>query len=172
MQNPNMAQMAQMNAGAGPMDGTPVMNGQRPQPPHNYSPTEPRDLLNTYIYEYFCRTDNHKLAKAMLEAEMNVAVKPKSSPRNMNGVDAIFGDLPMPNLPANQATEQSFLLDWWVQFWDIFSAARGRQNKGYPYIQHARVSVLPTSLYGTDKYRTSCNSRPSNETSVFSCREA
>lgn len=145
MQNPNMAQMVQMNAGPVPMDGPPGMvNGQRPPGPSN-TPYEPRDMLNTYIYEYFCRTDNHKLAKAMLDQDMNVMVKPKSSPRNTNGIDPAFGDLPLPNLPANQATEQSFLLDWWVQFWDIFSAARGRTTKGTQYIAHARVSILSSS---------------------------
>ena len=159
MQNPNMASMAQMNPGAVPMDGPPGMvNGQRPV---GGSQFEPRDMLNTYIYEYFCRTDNHKLAKAMLETEMNVMVKPKSSPRNMNGVDSAFGDLPMPHLPASQATEQSFLLDWWVQFWDIFSAARGRQNKGTQYIAHARVSatLLARISTDTDENRMLCNSR-------------
>ncbi|KAL1611940.1 hypothetical protein SLS60_000163 [Paraconiothyrium brasiliense] len=129
------AQMANMNAGGGPLDGTPIMgNGQR-QPGNGM---DPRDLLNTYIYDYFMRTDNHKLAKAMLDADLNMNLKNKPSPsgRNVNGVDA--GDLPLPNMPGNQATETSFLLDWWVQFWDIFSAARGRQNKGSQYIAHAR----------------------------------
>lgn len=104
---------------------------------------DPRDQLNTYIYDYFLRTDNPKLAKAMLEADLNMNLKNKPSPsgRNINGID--LGDLPQPNMPVGQAaTETSFLLDWWVQFWDIFSAARGRQNKGTQYIQHARVSAL------------------------------
>ena len=157
MQNPNMAQMVQMNAGPVPMDGPPGMvNGQRPPGPANTPNYEPRDMLNTYIYEYFCRTDNHKLAKAMLDQDMNVLVKPKSSPRNMNGIDPAFGDPPLQHLPASQATEQSFLLDWWVQFWDIFSAARGRQTKGSQYIAHARVSTassLQTPI-STDRNRT------------------
>jgi hypothetical protein len=139
MQNPQMAaQMANMNAGAGPLDGTPVMgNGQRLLG----NGMDPRDQLNTYIYDYFLRTDNRKLAKAMLDADMNMNVQPKSSPsgRNVNGMSA--EDLPEPTMPSSQATETSFLLDWWVQFWDIFSAARGRPNKGSQYIQHARVSV-------------------------------
>ncbi|KAF9731056.1 camp-dependent protein kinase pathway protein [Paraphaeosphaeria minitans] len=133
MQNPQMAaQMANMNAGAGPLDGTTVMgNGQR-------QPGDPRDQLNTYIYDYFIRTENHKLAKAMLDADMTVNLKPKSSPsgRNVNGVGP--GDLPEPNMPPNQNTDTSFLLDWWVQFWDIFSAARGIKSKGSQYIAHAR----------------------------------
>ena len=135
MQNPQMAaQMANMNAGAGPLDGTPVMgNGQRPA-------GDPRDQLNTYIYDYFIRTENHKLAKAMLDADMTVNLKPKSSPsgRNVNGMGP--GDLPEPNMPPNQNTDTSFLLDWWVQFWDIFSAARGMKSKGSQYIAHTRVS--------------------------------
>ena len=142
MQNPQMAQMATMNAGAGPIDGTPVMaNGQRQAGPG--FPPEPRQQLNTYIYDYFLRTDNPKLAKAMLDAGMHMDLKTKPSPsnRNMNGVDPA-DDLPPPNLPDKQATEASFLLDWWVQFWDIFGAMRGRQNKGVTYIQHTRVSVL------------------------------
>lgn len=136
MQNPQMAaQMANMNAGAGPLDGTPIMaNGQR-------QAGDPRDQLNTYIYDYFIRTENYKLAKAMLDADMTVNLKPKSSPsgRNVNGMGP--GDLPEPFMPANQNTDTSFLLDWWVQFWDIFSAARNIKGKGSQYIAHTRVSV-------------------------------
>lgn len=145
MQNPQMAAaMANMNAAAGPLDGTPIMgNGQR-QPPS----LDPRDQLNTYIYDYFLRNQHHKLAQVMIESELKMNLKPpqKSSPsgRNVNG-DSIDPDLlPTPNMPGpNQATDNSFLLDWWVQFWDIFSAARNRTMKGsqgsHQYISHARV---------------------------------
>ncbi|KAF1973644.1 hypothetical protein BU23DRAFT_127975 [Bimuria novae-zelandiae CBS 107.79] len=141
MQNPNMAAMAQMNAGQGPMDGTPVMaNGQRPTGPGNDG-TSPRDLLHTYIYEYFCRSNQRKIAQAMLDEDL-VQVKPKTSPRNANGIDPTFGDMPVPHIPVT-ASEQSFLLDWWVQFWDIFSAARNPKRSGPhgQYVTHAREAM-------------------------------
>ncbi|KAJ4292502.1 hypothetical protein N0V90_009164 [Kalmusia sp. IMI 367209] len=144
MQNPQMAAMANMNAAAGSLDGTPIMgNGQRQPVPG----LDPRDQLNTYIYDYFLRNSHHKLAQVMIESELKMNLKPpqKSSPtgRNVNGVDSIDPELlPTPNMPASgQATDNSFLLDWWVQFWDIFSAARNRTMKGSQgsqYISHAR----------------------------------
>lgn len=140
-----MAAMAGMNANAGPVDGTPIMgNGQRGQQMQNL---DPRDQLNTYIYDYFLRNNHHRLARTMLECDMKMNVhppqKPSPSGRNVNGVDAMDhdskDDLPNPKLPTGQATDNSFLLDWWVQFWDIFSAARGKNTKGAQYIGHTRV---------------------------------
>ena len=41
--------------------------------------------------------------------------------------------------------DNSFLLDWWVQFWDIFQASKSRtgQGKGSQYIAHTRVRSAP-----------------------------
>ena len=152
MQNPQMAGMAGMNVAQGPPDGTPIMgNGQRrPQP---NGPVEPRDQLNTYIYDYFLRNGHHRIARTMIDCGLNLSLnhQQKSSPsgRNVNGVDGTEDskdDLPTPKIPPGHSADNSFLVDWWVQFWDIWGAARKNNPKNVPlqYITHARVS-LPES---------------------------
>ncbi|KAF2785571.1 hypothetical protein K505DRAFT_8395 [Melanomma pulvis-pyrius CBS 109.77] len=150
MQSQQMAAMAGMNANVGgPMDGTPIMgNMQRPGRPQG-SPPDSRERLNTYIYDYFLRNNHTRLARSMLECDVKMMLKPhptKPSPsgRNVNGVDAMGqesrDDLPEPQLPEGQLADNSFLLDWWAQFWDIFNAARKQQpnEKGTQYITHTR----------------------------------
>lgn len=147
MQTPQMATMAAMNATQGPIDSTPMM-GNGPHRPQQNSPSVARDQLNTYIYDYFRRNNHIRLARTMLECNMGISLNPpvKSSPgsRNANGVDAMDtdskDDLPQPKIP-NFSAENSFLLDWWEQFWDIWSAARGHhtgKNVPMQYIQHTR----------------------------------
>jgi hypothetical protein len=154
MQNNQMApNFAAMNANAGgPVDGTPMMgNMQRPRG----EAEDPRSLINTYIYDYFLRNQHHELAELMLKSEMkmNIQLQGKQSPgsRNVNGVDGMNGmemddkfNLPHPKLPSQQAVDNSFLLDWWNQFWDIFGAARKRSMnpKAMSYIQTFRVCRL------------------------------
>ncbi|KAF2127924.1 hypothetical protein P153DRAFT_376854 [Dothidotthia symphoricarpi CBS 119687] len=134
--------MAAMSVNGGP-DGTPVMgNMARPQRP----PMDPREQLNTYIYDYFLRNKHVRLARAMVECDMKMATSPplKPSPNNRaNGVDAMdesADDLPNPQLPKGQLADDSFLLDWWVQFWDIYQATsiRGLNSKSSQYIAHTR----------------------------------
>lgn len=152
MQNSQMTTMAAMNATQGPIDGTPMM-GNGPHRAQQNVGMNARDQLNTYIYDYFLRNNHVRLARTMIECEMKINLNPppKSSPsgRNANGVDAMDteskDDLPSPKIPQGFCAENSFLLDWWVQFWDIWSAARNHpnsMNKTMPmqYIQHARVS--------------------------------
>lgn len=144
MQNQQMA-MAGMNATGGPVGGTPMMNNGRPQQLEN----DARAQLNTYIYDYFLKNHNYRLARMMIEQDMKMnlhpSTKPSPSGRNMNGVDSVDpdskDDLPIPKIPDNQLAENSFLLDWWNQFWDLFSAAR-KSGKGGPssqYLAHTRV---------------------------------
>jgi hypothetical protein len=145
-QNP-MAAMAAMQANGGPIDGTPMM-GTMPHPKRK--PTDPREQLNTYIYDYFLRNENYSVARSMLEGGLKITTGPpqKRSPKNRtNGIDQMDqdngDDMPSPELPQNQLAENSFLLDWWVQFWDIYQATKNRGNppsKGSQYIQHTRVS--------------------------------
>jgi hypothetical protein len=135
MQNQNMATMMAMNAAGGPVGGAPVMNNNRMS-----QETDSRTQLNTYIYDYFLKNKHTTLARAMLDNEMkmNLTQKPSPSGRNdMNGLDDPNSTegLPAPRIPENQAAENSFLLDWWQQFWDIFSAARTKSQgpKGLPH---------------------------------------
>lgn len=142
MQNQQIAaQMAAMNASNGSLDGTPIM-GNMANPNKRGVILDPREQLNTYIYDYFIRNDHYDLARAMANSEnLKMNTVPKSSPNNRpNGMGSMgeYDDLPTPQLPPNQAADNSFLLDWWVQFWDIWGALRGRATKGTQYIQHTR----------------------------------
>ena len=143
-------QMQMMNANGGPVNGTPVMaNMNMPGPPQQRSAMDPREQLNTYIYDYFLRNNHTRLARAMVECDMKMSTTPptKSSPNQKpNGMDSMEDDsingLPLPSLPKNQMADNSFLLDWWVQFWDIYQATKdrsGQPSKGAQYIQHTRV---------------------------------
>lgn len=153
MQGQQMANMAGMNANIrGPVDGTPIMaNMQRPVQPQ--AQPDPRERLNTYIYDYFLRNNHTQLAQVMMECKLPLNLKPqpsKPSPsgRNVNGVDGMDKDsrdgLPEPNLPEGQLADNSFLLDWWAQFWDIYMAARKQQSneRGTQYISHTRVRLF------------------------------
>jgi hypothetical protein len=148
MQNQMAAQMAAMNANGngGPIvDGTPIMGNL--QHPKQQLPN-PSEHLNTYIYDYFLRNHHFQAARAMLDdsnLKININEQQKFSPKHRpNGVNAMDADdWPSPMLPQNQIADNSFLHDWWVQFWDIFSAARTRgagPSKGARYIDHTRVS--------------------------------
>ncbi|PVH97658.1 hypothetical protein DM02DRAFT_644063 [Periconia macrospinosa] len=136
--------MANMNAG-GPVTGTPIMNNGQRRPQGQMM--EPRDQLNTYIYDYFIRNNHPQVARMMIKCDLKMKLgdrNQKTSPsgRNVNGVGDMdsdsIDDLPPAEVPAGQVTENSFLLDWWVQFWDIYSAARGSGNKGTQYTGHVR----------------------------------
>ncbi|KAF2033103.1 hypothetical protein EK21DRAFT_59444 [Setomelanomma holmii] len=137
--------MAAMNANGVQPDGTPLM-GNMPHP-NKRNNTDPREQLNTYIYDYFMRNEHFQLARAMLDANLKMSTdsRQKTSPKNRaNGIDPMDDgrdDLPTPLLPQNQMADNSFLLDWWVQFWDIYQATKNRGNppsKGAQYIQHTR----------------------------------
>jgi len=76
---------------------------------------------------------------------MSTGPPQKPSPSNRpNGAEALDQDgadgFPSPQLPPNQMADNSFLLDWWVQFWDIYQATKTRTGpaKGTQYIQHTR----------------------------------
>ncbi|KAF1354433.1 hypothetical protein EJ07DRAFT_133008 [Lizonia empirigonia] len=139
-----------MNANGGPVNGTPIMaNMSMPVPPPARPVMDPREQLNTYIYDYFLRNNHNRLARAMVECDMKMSTSPpqKPSPSSKpNGIDAIDDDsssgLPLPLLPKNQMADNSFLLDWWVQFWDIYQATKDRSgtpSKGAQYITHTRA---------------------------------
>ncbi|KAH7390811.1 hypothetical protein DE146DRAFT_144020 [Phaeosphaeria sp. MPI-PUGE-AT-0046c] len=141
--NPQLAaQMQQAQMNGGPVDGTPIM-GNMPHPKSQ----DPRERLNTYIYDYLLRNSHYKAAQAMIDTNLKMSLGPpqKLSPKNRpNGVDSTEEppreDMPAPSLPQNQMADNSFLLDWWVQFWDIYQATkvRGNGSKGAQYIAHTR----------------------------------
>jgi hypothetical protein len=159
--------MAGMNPGGGPVGPVPMnnpamvaaaaanaannvaMGGQPPAPESR----NPQNLLNTYIYDYFIKNHHFDLARTLkdtVEISIDHDATNKLNQRNVNGVggdskDDIHKrptDLPVPNIPTAES-DSSFILEWWSQFWDIFSAHRGK-DKANPatisYLAHARVS--------------------------------
>jgi hypothetical protein len=150
MQNQQMAQMAAMNnASNGSVDGTPIM-GNMPGPKRNMTTMDPTEKLNTYIYDYFLRNKHVSLARAMLDCDLKMSMEKPSPNNRANGVDPMdVEDLPVPQLPANQASDNSFLLDWWVQFWDIYQATKPQHRaskNAAQYITHTRVRDTRTLL--------------------------
>lgn len=153
MQNQQMQMAMNLNVNGGPVNGTPVMAAM-PQP--GPATIDPRNQLNTYIYDYFLRNNHNRLARAMVECDMKMSTSPPQKPSpssKANGIDAMDDDsaagLPNPLLPKNQMADNSFLLDWWVQFWDIYQATKDRSgmpSKGAQYIAHTRVSPVSAAL--------------------------
>lgn len=151
MQNQQMHMAMNANANGGPVNGTPVMATMGMPGPPQRPPMDPREQLNTYIYDYFLRNNHNRLARAMVDCDMKMSTTPpqKTSPGSKpNGIDPMDEDsttgLPNPLLPKNQMADNSFLLDWWVQFWDIYQATKDRSglpSKGAQYIHHTRVST-------------------------------
>ncbi|OCL08722.1 hypothetical protein AOQ84DRAFT_292579 [Glonium stellatum] len=148
--------IAGMNAAGGPVGGPPMMNNGRPR---GGNEMDPRAQLNTYIYDYFCKNGYWALAR-MVNQDLPINIdteRPKPSPsgRNMNGVDSMENDskdellkqrpddLPIAKIPGDQSAENSFLLDWWCQFWDIYSAARmkGKASPAQQYLAHTRAQT-------------------------------
>ncbi|KAJ9657753.1 hypothetical protein H2201_008066 [Coniosporium apollinis] len=148
--NPQHMNMAGMNAAGGPVGGAPMMaNG-----PAGLTPHDNRLLLNTYIYDYFLRNHHYEIARVILTSDLPLNTKEESpSRRDVNGVgDGMDGDskddiqkrpddLPSAAIPPN-SSENSFLFDWWGQFWDVFSAHRNKPIKpgsgAVTYLQHQR----------------------------------
>jgi len=124
-----------------------MSNGRIPE-------VDSRAQLNTYIYDYFLKNNYTRIARMMVEMEMKMNTDPKRQiSRNMNGMDPMDNeskdDLPAPlipnNSPDNSSSENSaFLLEWWQQFWDVYSAARSKgpkQTTAHQYLAATRVSM-------------------------------
>lgn len=105
--------------------------------------------LNTYIYDYFLKNEMFDLARILYE-KVDIDTSDKFSPnrKDINGAsdDADIkndipnkpADLPRPNVPGE--VDSSFLLDWWSQFWDCWSASRSKINgPNKQYINHVQV---------------------------------
>jgi len=116
------------------------------------SAADNRRKLNTYIYDYFLRNDMFDLAR-LLYKDHEIDCLEKTSPlRKEAGAvpdaeDAQSdlankpADLPRANIPG--AVNSSFLLDWWSQFWDCWSAARTYNNSPTKqYLQHVQVCTI------------------------------
>ena len=140
--------MAGMQAGA---NGA-AQRGQDDQPDYKVK-------LNTHIYDYLLKNELYDAARALLNSSSLVISTRQSPKRRPNGLsgDAMDtdskdnidlkkpDDLPDAELQVNACFENSFLLDWFTLFWEIFSAPRpNRHPKLNPnavqYMNHTRVS--------------------------------
>lgn len=161
----NNVNVAALNAMGGPVGGgMPMMNnglpgGSRPAPVND---NQQRSQLNTYIYEYFLRNEMYDCARAIIQSEQPINLKPNSpgrrrdangnpldsgvSPDGMDGdskddIDSkLPDDLPAPNLPK-EAPESCFLYEWWCLFWDMFNAQRGKGDSRN-VLQYASITQV------------------------------
>lgn len=152
-----------MMAGNGATVAPPGPHGTPRQLPAN---DNNRTLLNTYIYEYFLRYNMYDCARAILNSDSQVKVQ-KDGRRDENGklVGNALGDDPMDtdakdemdqkrpdDLPDPQVPmpipEGSFLLDWFLLFWDMLSAQKGKgsSNQIHQYVAHTQVNVYSCLL--------------------------
>lgn len=157
--------MATVNVAAG---GMPMMNnganGATPRPGTEEEEPEDEGRLNTYIYDYFVKTQRFECAKAMLNDGMPLRTVQKRPNGDINGagnmhVDSkddldskIPDDLPLAGLPTDPHGA-SFLLEWFGLFWDVFFA---HQRKAPPASQQAmqyvqRTQVGQSSLHQSNK---------------------
>ncbi|KAF2753165.1 hypothetical protein EJ05DRAFT_490377 [Pseudovirgaria hyperparasitica] len=139
-------------AGMGANSGGPVQAGAMSMMGGNNPPSDTTQLLNTYIYDYLLKNQHWELARGFNKT-FNLNIQnggTKSSPgqRNVNGVDSSMdedskddetrpSDLPKPLIPGNTASDNSFLFDWWSQFWDVFAAQRAKptsNTRTAPYL--------------------------------------
>lgn len=130
-----MSNQQQMNMGTmgGPVGGQQLMNAGTP------GPTVPTDYvakLNTYIYDYFIRSEKYDLARQLAE-QMTVHTKKNSEqemrqPNGMDdGMDVDKKDA-MESRPSEMLVPDSvpyhggspFLQDWFTQFWEMYWAHR------------------------------------------------
>lgn len=109
--------------------------------------------LNTYIYDYFLKNGQYDLARALFkEVDLDTADKPSPNSKSINGVpDGMDNDskmddlnrppdLPRANVPGD--ADSSFLLDWWSQFWDCWTASRSKvPNTAKQYLEHVQVCL-------------------------------
>ena len=116
--------------------------------------------MNTYIYDYFLKQEQFDCARHLLKSTLEVSINSKPSPsRRPNGVDEgsmdadskddVNSKIP-PDLPRPELTDggdgNSFLLEWFSLFWDMFFAARKDNKKSttqaMQYMQHTLVIIL------------------------------
>lgn len=121
--------------------------------------------LNTAIYDYLLRHQLYDVARGFVK-QMEIETDMKKSPNQRgqpNGVPDENGmeiDVPeIKNRPDDLPAplhfgEGSFLQDWWCQFWEIFTAYRGKSGKAQVinYIgaqrqaQKARTSMMGAGM--------------------------
>jgi hypothetical protein len=108
------------------------------------------EQLNTYIYDHLCKLKLFDLARQFQQV-CPIKELPKQTKKETNGDSDMDldskddikrpDDLPIPNVGAH-FSENSFLFDWWCQFWDIYGSLRTKGSNNpvsQQYLQHNMV---------------------------------
>lgn len=105
---------------------------QQQQEPPIFEQTA-KERLASYVYEYLLQTGATKSAEVFKEEVIS------SNPKLSNPV---------------KPSEKTFLLDWWVLFWDLWSAAPERRDDMYPTHSaeakyfHDQIVGMPPGMNG------------------------
>lgn len=107
------------------------------------------ERLNTYIYDHLCRMKLWDLARSFYQS---CPIQISKTKKEMNGDDGMDTDskdgaqrpedLPIPSI-GHHHSENSFLFDWWCQFWDVYAASRkSGSDIARQYYTHNMVGSL------------------------------
>ncbi|KAK5139391.1 hypothetical protein LTR32_007455, partial [Rachicladosporium monterosium] len=145
MSQQQQQQQQQMNMAGGPVGGGGGPPSQQQAQMGVGTPSSgdgngnAKKRLNTVIYDYLLRNNLHDVARGFLK-HMDIEVDVKKSPNQRgqpngvadDGMDLgiaelkdLPDDLPMPA----QLGDGPFLLDWWCQFWEIYTGYLGKGGK-------------------------------------------
>lgn len=147
--------MAAVNGAGG---GMPMMNnganGATPRPGNEEEEPDYEARLNTYIYDYFVKTQRFECAKAILNDGMPLRTLQKRPNSDVNGAgnmhvdnkddleSKISDELPPAAVPTDPQGA-SFLLEWFGLFWDVYFA---HQRRSPPASQQAMQYVQRTQV--------------------------
>ena len=135
-----------MNAMANGTNGINVRNAAD-------SEMEYKTKLNTYIYDYLLKNEQYDVARALHKSSMPIHSTPSAPPRKAKtddgGEDSKDDidtkkptDLPYASNVPTMGSDNSFLLDWFQIFWEMWMAAGGKKNMtsdAFAYMQHTKV---------------------------------
>lgn len=153
--------MAAVNGAGG---GMPMMNnganGATPRPGNEEEEPDYEARLNTYIYDYFVKTQRFECAKAMLNAMLNdgmpLRTLQKRPNSDVNGAgnmhvdnkddleSKIPDDLPLAAVPIDPQGA-SFLLEWFGLFWDVSNAQRRSPHASQQAMQYVQRTQVRSS---------------------------
>lgn len=113
-----------------------------------------KTTLNTYIYDYLIINEAFDVAEAMSKSALALNLSKTVPSKRSNGVedsgedskDDVYAkkppDLPYPSDILSTANGNSFLLDWFQLFLEMWRAPRGKEKvmpDAVRYIEHAKV---------------------------------
>lgn len=186
--NLNLAAMGGLRVPGGPANN--ANNGANP--PRQTLPG-PEQVLCTYIYDYFLRSEMYDCASALLRARQ-INVRPNGPQRDGSGRRAQKHDVdgnPIngsedtnmdgnPTLPKTEDGEdgprkpddfpipdvpkEDFLLDWWIIFWDMYAVSTQKASGNPAASQYIQATQVS---HGITKRTFSCILTFARQISVF-----